>query len=260
MKLVFIVPCRNEEFGVKKVLEKIPKNAKVIVVDNNSSDKTAIVSKKAGATILFEKKQGKGFAFKKAVEYVKKIEFDFVIMIDGDDTYDPKEITKFLQKIDGFDVIVGNRLTSTLKPIELNWFYLMGNRFLTSLANLLYYQKTKDICSGYWVFKKEAIKKIDIRANGFDLEADLFSECCKKKLKLGFVPITYGKRIGKEKLKIRDSVIIAKRLLINRFFCFGCFIENCDFSRLFRKYRGGRKISSFPCKTIKRYNNNHKSK
>ena len=217
MKLVFIIPCKNEELGIKEVLKKIPKKSKVIVVDNNSSDNTAIVSKKLGATVLFEKKQGKGFAFQKAINYVNKIDFDFAVLIDGDNTYDPREITNFLIKMNCFDVVVGNRLTSKLKPSELNLFYLLGNRFLTLLANVLYSQKTKDLCSGYWCFKKEALKKIEIKANGFDLEANLFSECCKKKIKLGFVPITYGKRIGKEKLKIRDSIIITKQLLVNRF-------------------------------------------
>jgi len=217
MEIVFIIPCRNEENGLREVLKKIPSNSMVIVVDNGSSDKTSEVAKRAGANVLFEEKKGKGRAFRKALSHLKNLNFDFVAMIDGDNTYNPGEITKFLDSMDKQDVVVGNRLNSELKPVEMNFFYKAGNIFLTMLANLLYAGGTKDLCSGYWCFKKEALEKIGVRANNFDLEADLFSQCKNKNLRLGFVPITYGKRIGKEKLSIIDSVTIIKRLLVNRF-------------------------------------------
>ena len=86
-KILVVLPAYNEEKGLPKVVKKMPQFVdQVLVIDNNSSDNTSKVAKELDCEVLFEKKQGKGNAFQAFLKQLKPSEFDFVVMLDSDNT------------------------------------------------------------------------------------------------------------------------------------------------------------------------------
>ncbi len=214
--LVVLLPTLNEEKAIVKVIKAIPITAirnlgyktKVLVVDGGSTDKTVELAKSQGAKVITQKGKGKGNGFKSALLYLKKNMPDILVMLDADYTYDPKDIPKMILPIitGEADVVVGAREKRT---------HNFGNKLLTFAANSVFKQKIKDLCTGYWAFNSKAIKMIDISANGFDLESDLFSQINKHKLRIVSVDVKYRGRIGESKLKKKDAFAIIARLIRN---------------------------------------------
>ena len=111
-KIVILIPCFNEETTIGKVIHdfqmEIPE-AEIIVFDNNSTDKTEKIAKKSGAIVFEETRQGKGYVVASMFE---KINADYYVLVDGDDTYSPKHVRKLLEPVinDQADMVVGTRL------------------------------------------------------------------------------------------------------------------------------------------------------
>jgi len=126
-------------------------------------------------------------------------------MLDGDASYSPKYIPLFVKNLKDYDIVSGKRINSILKP--KNFVHYIGNKII-SLAGLLLFGKYIDICTGMWGFRGETLKKLNISAKGFELEANLFTNIFKYNLKHKEIKIKYSKRIGKEKLKKRDGIKI----------------------------------------------------
>jgi glycosyltransferase involved in cell wall biosynthesis len=212
----------NEEKGIKKVVSHMPEYVdKVVVVDNNSTDHTADVAESLGALVLHEEHRGKGNAIKHFIRWLKEHQkFDYVVMLDGDYTYNPAEKHKVLEPLvkDEADVVMGSRLAGNLKENAMprvNWF---GNKLLTFAAQTLYWNfSMSDLCTGYWAFRAECMRNLHINANSFDLEADMYSRARKKGYRVVSVPITYGARVGNEKLRVGHAFGILKKLIVNRF-------------------------------------------
>ena len=89
----------------------------------------------------------------------------------------------------------------------------IGNKILSFSAMIFYLKSPKDVCTGYWSFSKEVLKKIKIRAKNFDLEMNLFTQAVKHKFRIKTIPISYGKRIGMKKLRKKHGFLILYRLL-----------------------------------------------
>ena len=109
-----IIPAYNEEKSIAKVIQDLPSTVdEIVVVSNNSSDETVNVAKKAGATVLTEKRRGYGYACLKGISYIKSqtIKPDIIVFLDGDYSDYPKELNKLIAPIinEHFDFIVGAR-------------------------------------------------------------------------------------------------------------------------------------------------------
>ena len=118
-----IIPAFNEEKSIAKVIDEIPSIVQeVVVVNNCSTDQTALVAKKAGATVLIENNKGYGYACLKGIEYLAKKNHppDIVVFLDGDFSDFPQELIKVVQPIiaQEVDFVVGARV-KTLR--ETGW-------------------------------------------------------------------------------------------------------------------------------------------
>ncbi|MFA5406117.1 MAG: glycosyltransferase family 2 protein [Candidatus Nanoarchaeia archaeon] len=215
-KLKIILPTLNEEKAIIKVIKAIPTNAlkklgyetSVLVIDGNSKDNTIKLAKAQGAQVITQKGKGKGDAIKTVFRELKNKTPDITIMLDADYTYDPKDMPAMILPliIGDADVTIGAREGRT---------HYVGNKILTGLANIAFKNNTTDLCTGYWAFDSKAIKMIDISANGFDLETDLFAQINKHELRIKAVTIKYRKRIGESKLRNKDAIKIMARLIRN---------------------------------------------
>ncbi len=96
-----VIPAFNEEKSIGKVISEIDKTIvkHIIVVNNNSTDKTHEIAKKHGAIVVFEKKKGYGYACLKGIEKTKELNTDIIVFMDGDYSDFPTEIKKIITPI-----------------------------------------------------------------------------------------------------------------------------------------------------------------
>lgn len=215
--VTFLLPAYNEEQSIGALVENIRRytKSKVVVVDNNSKDKTAYVAKKSGASVLQERKQGKGYAIKRGFETIKS---DFIVMLDADSTYDPKDAQKLLKPLmEGkADVVLGSRLLGEREKGSISRFNLVGNHLLSFFASILF-SKVSDVCTGYWAFQRRVIDSFlqeGIDSNGFDLEVEMFSKISNNNFRVLEIPINYKNRLDSPKLNgLNDGIKIFRRML-----------------------------------------------
>ncbi|MBI4896541.1 MAG: glycosyltransferase [Candidatus Aenigmarchaeota archaeon] len=215
MKKCLIIPTLNEENSIKQVLARIPHSFDVYVIDGVSTDQTCEIAQHHGAKIILEKRKGKGHAVQTALARLRK-RYEIIIMIDGDNTYNPRDAPTFVTELRHADIVFGKRC---LRPNTMSFFHRVGNYALSLFASFLYNKKITDLCTGYIGFGKSALSKISISATGFDLEADVFSEAVRNNLRVAEVPISYSTRLSTSKLNaFSDGIKIVRTLIRKRFF------------------------------------------
>jgi len=200
---VSVVICTlNEERNLPYVLPKIPRWVdEVLLVDGHSVDRTVEVAKRLRPDIhvLCQPNSGKG----DALQYgVTKARGEIVVTLDGDGTYDPEEMYKFVEAIlRGSDFAKGTRFTG-IRPLYMPAHRRLGNRILSWAANLLFHSRYTDICSGYYAFSKEVFQIINLVSYGFEMEQELFAKLARMKFRVVEVPHSYKGRIyGTSKTK-----------------------------------------------------------
>jgi glycosyltransferase involved in cell wall biosynthesis len=203
--LSIIIPTLDEEEAIglvldecQSVLEGMSFESEVIVVDGNSCDKTAEIARKKGARVITEKRKGKGTAIMTAF---RRINSTYVVMLDGDFTYDPRDIPRMLAPLlnNEADCVLGQR-----NPVEGSMAALntIGNQIISRLVQTLYNIPICDVCTGFWALKKDvvdALKNSD--SSGFDLEATMLIRTFHEGYHVAEVPVGYRQRKGTPKLR-----------------------------------------------------------
>lgn len=195
-KIAVLIPCYNESKTIDKVVKDYKKalpDADIYVYDNNSSDKTDIIAKKAGAIVRYEYKQGKGNVIR---SMFKDIDADCYLMIDGDDTYsaeNAKEMCEYI--LDGkADMVIGDRLSSTYFTENKRPFHNFGNKLVRLLINSLFKSNVKDIMTGYRAFSYEFVKTFPVLSKGFEIETEMTIHALDKNFLLKEIPVGYKDR------------------------------------------------------------------
>ncbi len=226
-KISIIIPCHNEEAGIGHVLADIPQDrlkqygyeSEVIVIDNNSTDKTAAVAASYGAKVIREKKRGKGKAIQAGFRAVSD-DTTFVVMMDGDHTYKPQEILRMIEPLaSGFcDVVVGSRLNGKLRDPAFTFSRRVANWAFTFFVRQMFKANITDVLSGYFAWKKEVVDQMKqyISADGFAIEMDMITKMVKLGYEIYSVPITYEERKGHSKIQsVQDGMKIGKMFVSN---------------------------------------------
>ena len=218
-KIAVLIPCYNESKTVEKVIkdykETLPE-ADIYVYDNNSTDGTDKIAKKAGAIVKYEYKQGKGNVIR---SMFRQIDADCYLMIDGDDTY-PKEHAREMCDLilNGIaDMVIGDRLSSTYFTENKRPFHNLGNRLVRFLINKLFKNNIKDIMTGYRAFSYEFVKGFPVLSKGFEIETEMTIHAVDKNFKLVEVPVTYRDRPAGSVSKLntyRDGFRVLKTIAI----------------------------------------------
>ena len=219
-----VIPALNEEETIGKVIDEIPKEdiqrkgyrVEIIVVDNNSTDRTGEIAREKGARVILEPAKGKGRAIRTAF---KSVSGDFIFMLDGDYTYPATPILRMLEILEeGQDVVIGSRLKGKMGKGAMSRTNIVGNRLLALMASTLYRTRINDLCTGYWGLTRRAINDIELDAVGFELEANMFIEVAKRGYKIAEVPIHYRRRTTRPKLSsLKDGFKIGRTLITKRF-------------------------------------------
>ena len=215
--LSVVIPCYNEEDGVREVIGRMPKFVdEIVVVDNNSSDRTSEVARSLGARVVFEKRPGYGAAYKAGLAAATG---DLVITMDGDGTYPPEDIARLVDTLaeKGWDFLSACRFP-LVDPRAMSGTNRFGNWVLTATAMVLFFTPIKDSQSGMWVFKREALKKMRLTSDGMPFSQEIKLEAIIRGYRFGEAHIPYGARIGEVKLqKWRDGWLNLTFLVRKRF-------------------------------------------
>lgn len=203
MKVALIIPAYNEELTIKEVIKKFHgkyPEAYIYIVDNNSSDKTNKYSKeifnklRCKGDVIFEKRQGKGNALRKAF---LEIDADIYVIVDADLTYSERDFNSLVDPVinDECDMCVGNRHAQGIySKINKRKFHNFGNIFVKGLVNLFFNSKLNDIMSGYRAFNRKFIKNFPIISEGFEIETEMTLHALDKRFRIKEVPVSYSDR------------------------------------------------------------------
>lgn len=201
-----IIPAYNEENSIAKVIAEIPKMvSEIIVVDNNSTDKTSEMAKKAGATVLFQPNPGYGNACLKGMEYLARFDSaqrpDIVVFLDGDYSDYPSEMTKIVAPIieNDIDFVIGARTKKLRENGAMTFPQQFGNWLATRLMALFFNSKFTDLGPFRAIkYEKLLALKMEDKTYGWTVEMQL--KVLKKKFTYVEVPVKYRNRIGVSKI------------------------------------------------------------
>lgn len=172
--------------------------ATVYVYDNNSTDGTDELARAAGAVVRYERRQGKGNVIR---TMFRDIEAQCYLMIDGDDTYPAEDVWAMVDKVlvDGYDMVVGDRLSSTYFTENKRPFHNSGNVLVRKLVNSFFKRNVTDIMTGYRAFSRLFVKSFPVLSKGFEIETEMTIHALDKNLALASVPVGYRDRpVGSE--------------------------------------------------------------
>jgi len=211
-----IIPCMNEEIAIAKVVKDFKAalpGCSVYVYDNNSTDKTSEVAKKAGATVGFEPRPGKGNVVRRMFS---EVESEIYLMIDGDDTYDPKAAPEIVKTVrNNIDMVVGTR-SGALEKHERSG-HAFGNSMFNLLYNLSLGQEFSDIFSGYRGFSRRFVKSFPALSQGFEIETELSAHASQLRLPVREIPTKYSDRAEGSESKLstfKDGARILKTIIV----------------------------------------------
>ncbi|MDO4752860.1 MAG: glycosyltransferase [Candidatus Saccharibacteria bacterium] len=195
-KIAVLIPCYNESKTIGKVVEDYSKalpDAEIYVYDNNSSDNTADIAKKAGATVKYEHRQGKGNVVR---TMFRDIEADCYLMVDGDGTYPASSAKEMCGAVlnDGIDMVIGDRLSSTYFKENKRRFHGFGNRLVRFLINLIFRSHVRDIMTGYRAMSRDFVKTCPVLSKGFEIETEMTIFALDKNFCIKEIPVDYRDR------------------------------------------------------------------
>jgi glycosyltransferase involved in cell wall biosynthesis len=190
-------------------------DARIVVVDNGSSDETALRARRAGADVVHESRRGKGYALLRGFEEVRDAES--VVMVDGDDTYPAGDVHKLLEQVRAgrADMSIGTRLQDFSEGAYRRGHNL-GNRIFILLVRVLFGARTSDLFSGYRAFSRRFLELAPLIAQGFEIETELSLQALTRNFVVSETPVRYRPRAvgSSSKLRtIRDGYRILLALL-----------------------------------------------
>lgn len=228
IKVTVVIPALNEEKVIGETTklikdkEVVAREAgfefEILVVDNGSTDATAEEAVKAGAKIVLELNKGYGSALRAGFNAA---EGDVIVMGDADLTYPLEDFVNFVRPIfdENIDVMNGNRYHSSVEKGSLKLLNKYGGRFLSITGNLLFGTKLRDWYCGMKAFKKDTLKTMDLKSDGWELALEILIKSKLRGLKVKQVDIDYRVRGGQSKLNVvRDGLRSFNFILKSYFF------------------------------------------
>jgi glycosyltransferase involved in cell wall biosynthesis len=198
--ITVIIPCLNEEQGIRRVLEDMPEFVdEVIVVDNNSTDRTHAVAASLGAKVIHETVRGYGRSYKRGFANATS---DLIVTLDGDHSYPVDALSYLLEAFLHLDV---DFLNASRFPVRdrnaMSFKHKIGNLILSLAMSALYLRWVRDSQSGMWVFRRSILSHMKLVSDGMAFSEEIKIEALKSpKVRFGEISILYTSRLGEIKL------------------------------------------------------------
>lgn len=200
-----VFPAYNEEGYIRPAVDDffIPSVVdEVVVVDNNSRDRTADEVRQTRARLVREARQGYGFALQRGLQEATG---DIVILAEPDGTFIGRDVLKLLAYADDFDMVCGTRTTRELvwEQANMGWFLRMGNWTVAKLLQFLYGGPSLSDCGcTLRLTHRSALERIrgDLTVGGSHFLPEMVILALKRGLKVIEVPVNYRGRVGESKI------------------------------------------------------------
>ena len=225
MKLSIIIPCYNEKYTIKKLIEAVKKcsveDKEIIVVDDFSKDGTREILKDINdiKTIYHSSNKGKGACLRTCF---KMANGDICVVQDADLEYDPEDYEKLLEPVLRFnaDLVIGSRLIASQLTRVYYFWHKVGNKFITFLFNIMNNTTFTDIYSCYVVFRANLINPQKLSTSGWEQQAEILSKVVAKSKTFYEVPVNYYGRTYEEGKKIRphNAIPVLLTIVLKRIF------------------------------------------
>ncbi|MBQ6342290.1 MAG: glycosyltransferase [Anaerolineaceae bacterium] len=195
-KTAVLIPCYNESPTIEKVIrdfQRVMPDADIYVYDNNSTDGSDEIARKAGAIVCYEYKQGKGNVLR---SMFRDIEADCYVMVDADDTYPAEAAPGMVQMVlEGrADMVIGDRLNTTYFEENKRPFHDFGNKLVRWLVNNLFDGNLQDIMTGYRAMNRRFVKEYPLLSKGFEVETEMSLFALDGNYLVKEVPVDYRDR------------------------------------------------------------------
>ena len=225
--LSVLMPVFNELETVHRAIEQTlaadmgVDDVERVIVDDGSTDGTRELLRDGGwpanvRVVFHERNQGKGAAVRTALQHARG---GFSAIMDADLEYDPGEIGKLLHPlVDGeADAVFGARGFES--HTSFNFWYVMGNKFVTLCANVIYNKYISDIMTCHKVIPTETFRALHLREAGFAIEPEITARLMRRGCRIYEVPVVYRARTREEgkKLTALDGARVLRTLLRCRF-------------------------------------------
>lgn len=195
-KVIIVMPGYNVAKVLRKTVENLPPNCadEIILVDDCSTDGTPELGRELGLSVVsHQKNRGYGGAQKTGYKEAIRRGGDVVVMVHGDNQYDPSLATEFVGRIrdEGYDVVTGTRfvLGDVLKNGMPVWKFI-PNRFLTWLENLVFRTNISDYHNGYRAYSASFLRQVplDLLSERFDFDTDIMIQAAIRGATIAEVP------------------------------------------------------------------------
>lgn len=195
-EIAVLIPCYNESKTVEKVVKDFRQalpEAVIYVYDNNSTDGTDEIARRAGAVVRYEYRQGKGNVIRRMF---REVDAKCYIMTDGDDTYPAEEARKLCEAVleRNADMVVGDRLSSSYFEENKRMFHNFGNSLVRAAINSMFKSNICDIMTGYRAFSYQFVKSFPVLSKGFEIETEMSIHAIDKNMHVENVVIQYRDR------------------------------------------------------------------
>jgi len=211
-EITIVIPTLNEAPSIAMVIEEVRQEGynNILVVDGHSSDGTVEHAIQSGANVIVQHGKGKCDAIKIAIEHVKT---PYMLVMSAGHTYDPKDIRKFLSRMENYDMIIGFPESERENIPRLNRY---GSLVITKIFNFLFGTSLHRVASGIYLLRTGHVKRLAIRSSDFGIDVEIAAQSALRG-KLAEVPVSYRKRIGEAKLPLIKAAAEIMRDMLNAY-------------------------------------------
>lgn len=211
-----LIPAYNEENTIKTVIEGCKRHSvDIVVIDDGSLDRTAIVAQKSGVKVLSHGRNlGKGMALRTGFAFALRNRYRAVLSIDADGQHDTEEIPKFIEAFgkNSGDIIIGSRLWQKDEIPAIKYLpNMVGVYFISKAAG----QKIPDTQSGFRLYRREVLEKITFSGKGFEAETEILIRASRLGFRISSLPIRaiYPEQYKSNFKPVKDFVKISITVL-----------------------------------------------
>ena len=216
-----IIPAYNEEGSIASVIKDIPSNIdEIIVISNNSTDKTEVNAAKAGATVLKESRKGYGYACLKGMEYISNLEIsqqpEIIVFLDGDYSDYPAQLTELVAPIidDNIDFVIGSRVKELREAGSMTPQQVFGNWLATFLMKVFFGAKFTDL-GPFRAIKYQKLLQLKMEDKTYGWTVEMQLKAIKQHFSYLEVPVKYRNRIGVSKVSgtLKGTIFAGVKIL-----------------------------------------------
>jgi glycosyltransferase involved in cell wall biosynthesis len=216
MKAAVVIPAMNEATSIGLVIDEIPPThvAKVVVVDNGSTDNTAEVAHSHGATVVAEPTPGYGSACLRGIAEVGR-SADIIVILDGDHSDYPEDLDVVLEPIlEGrADFVIGSRVVEA-EAGALQWNQRFGNVLACTMIRALYGVRFTDM-GPFRAIRRDSFERLRMQDPNYGWNAEMQVKAIAHGLRILEVPVRYRRRIGRSKISgtVRGTILAGAKII-----------------------------------------------